>query len=407
MHPKPIKYLLKILGGCIAAVILFISVGYVYVAFYGKEVIIQHLEAFTGKKANLAYFDLTFPLNLEIKNLVVEDTVKIDTIMISLDPIALLRGSWVANSITIVNPEFAYARNPPLEPQGLLQKVIPEVLTQSAFAKKPPPRPFVITIKKLNVKEGTFRFADYVSEAQKISVTLKNLNILLTDISTTPSRDISHFTLSGKISWGQKEEEVKKEGSITSEGWFDMAKKDMRASLKIEHIDGIYLYPYYRKWVNLEEAGIIQAELSFVSDIQSLGNDLTAQNRLELTQIVRKERPPETTPVKAERLTDAVLIALKSPDQDTVSLEFPIKTKMDQPVFSFGDVQLAIERKLKEVYGSNSLTAEDLLLAPAHILGGMVKGASDVTKAMIDGTFAVGNELKKGLEASFKREKSE
>jgi len=46
-------------------------------------------------------------------------------------------------------------------------------------------------------------------------------------------------------------------------------------------------------------------------------------------------------------------------------------------------------------------------MLPAKILEGAVKGATDISKAVIDGTFAVGNEIKKSVEDAFRKEPEE
>ena len=113
----------------------------------------------------------------------------------------------------------------------------------------------------------------------------------------------------------------------------------MLASLKIENIDAIAFYPYYSTWVDLEKARIEKAKLNFSSKIRGKDNDISAQCHLELTDIVRKVRPPEEAQQKAERLTDAVLDMFKAMNQGKVVLDFTLHTKMDHPQFGFENIK--------------------------------------------------------------------
>jgi hypothetical protein len=180
----------------------------------------------------------------------------------------------------------------------------------------------------------------------------------------------------------------------------------MQATINIQDIDGIYLGPYYSNWIDLEKARIEKANLNFTSNIQGLNNNITADCHLELTDIVRSPRPPEEPQEKAEKITNIVIDTLRALDQGKIVLDFTIKTKMDRPEFGLGNIKMAFEDRIAKVFGpsTSGIKPADILLLPLKIIEGSVKGATDISKAVIDGTFAVGNEFKKAVEDSFKTE---
>ncbi|MBI4982731.1 MAG: hypothetical protein HZC15_06320 [Candidatus Omnitrophica bacterium] len=102
-------------------------------------------------------------------------------------------------------------------------------------------------------------------------------------------------------------------------------------------------------------------------------------------------------------MTDAVLDYFKALDQGKITLDFIFKTKMDRPEFSFSNIKMAFEDKLAVARGKG-FKPQDVLLLPTKLLEGSVKGATELSKAVIDGTFAVGNELKKAVEEVFRKE---
>jgi hypothetical protein len=181
----------------------------------------------------------------------------------------------------------------------------------------------------------------------------------------------------------------------------------MQATLNINDIDGVYLYPYYSNWVDLEKARIEKASLNFVSNIQALNNNLTADCHLELTDIVRRPLKSEEQEEKASRITDAVLERLKGQDQGNIVLDFPIKTKMDKPEFGLGNLKSAVTDKLSQSRAGLSLKAEDIFSFPGKFIEGTVRSATSVTKTVIIGAINAGAEIGRTVEDSFKREKKE
>ena len=73
-------------------------------------------------------------------------------------------------------------------------------------------------------------------------------------------------------------------------------------------------------------------------------------------------------------------------------------------MFGFGDIKMAFEDKLAQGKKNNIFDPQYVLALPAKFLEGLVKGATDVSKALIDGTFALGGEIKKRTEETFKKE---
>jgi len=386
----------------IAYIVLFIS-AYVFVAFKGKSIIIKQLEGLTHKKVSAGQFKLMLPFTLDIKDLNVEGLAKVDEISITPSIPYFLMGNIAFNDISVINPKITYNRVPP--PQAVVSSTaeapvkaaaVPEIKAKVEPKKK---RPLRLVLKHVTVKDGNIDFIDYTVKADGIKITIKDINFKLTKLYTFPFPAITNFELKGRIPWQEGEEE----GKISVEGWLNYYKKDIQAAIKIEDIDGIYLSPYYSSWVDLEKARIEKASLSFTSNIQGLNNSVTAECHLELTDIVRKPRPAEVSEGKEEKVTSVVLDTFKALDQGKVVLDFAIKTRMDRPELGISNIQTAFADKIAKVRDSNSLKTEDVLVLPLKILESTVKGATDISRAVIDGTFAIGKALKDAAEDSFRK----
>jgi len=382
---------------------------YIIVALQGKAFAIKQLENLTRKKVSIGYIRLTPPLNLDIVNLKIQDNLTAKSVFISPSIFSLIMGDIILNNVTIIRPELTCQRNlskltlPPQTAGGVVEPAaLPETGITSKEApkaqRKNPPR---FIIKHLKIKDGNICFVDNAAGQNGIKINVKDLYFSITNLYVFPLSAVANFELQAKIPWQQGA----KEGKIEAEGWINLYKKDIQATLKIEDIDGIYLYPYYANWVDLEKARIEKAKLNFTSNIQGLNNNVTAECHLELTDVVRKPRPSEEPQEKAEKIADAVFDIFRALNQGKILLNFTIRTKMDRPEFGFGTIKMAFEDKLAQ--RKDKLDFTDILMLPAKIVEGTVRGATDVSKALVEGSFAVGNEFKKALEAAFKKEKQE
>ena len=399
---KTIKIIKRSIEAFFIVIIIFVillSAAHVFMMFKGKTLIIQKIEELTGRKVTIGFLTVTPPLNLEIKNLNIEGLAQVEKIYLSPSFLYLITGKIGLNKIDISRPNITYEKPVVKLPE-------PATATEGAPAETstgktvPSPAPgksanlsgLHLILRNLNIRDGKVDFIDRSVGTEGIKITAKDINIKVTTVSSLAS-SITNFDIKGKIPW--REGEV--EGSIAAEGWFNFAKRDMQANVKILDIDGVYFYPYYSQWVDLEKTRIERAKLNFTSNIQGLNNNVTAECHLELTDIVRKERAPEESADKAERITDAVIDIFRAMNQGKIVLDFTIRTKMDDPHFGFGNLKSAVEDKLTASQKDDKFGLDDVFKLPGRIIEGTLKGAGDMTKSVITGTVEAGKEIGKAV----------
>ena len=371
---------------------------YLFLSFEGKNVAEKQLEFITKKSVKIGQFSVNPPLNICIKNLEIKDLLKIESFSVSPSLFWLLTGGMVFDEIKIVRPYVTYER---LAQGAVSVPQVQEGLPVAPLAQPVYKNYLKLSFRHLQINDGQLDFIDRSVGAAGIKIMVKEINFSLTNLYKFPASFVSDFQLRGKIPWAQGSEE----GTIEAEGWANFFKMDMQAVLKISDIDGVYLYPYYaNSGIDLQKARIERAKLNFTSDIRSLNNDLIADCHLELTDIVRKA-PEEGEPQgKAALVTDKVLEMFKNINQGKIKLDFMHRTKMDSPDFGFGGIKTAVEDTIAKGRRAQGLHTDDVLMLPAKVLESMIKTASDLSRALISGTFAVGKELKDSLKESFRRE---
>jgi hypothetical protein len=389
----------------IAVTVISLSCIYAFLMVKVKYMLADKLESAFGRKVNIGQLKLKPPLNLELMDLDIGGLVNIDYVYISPSIPNLLRGRVALNKVRIVKPKLSCERSLPVAQVKTSDTIVPDkpaaekTGAETAAAKDN----FRLVIKSLKIRSGEINFIDHTADARNVTVMIKNIDLNLKDLYTYPIDVVFNFNLSGRLPWQSGEPD----GKIILDGWVNPYKKDMSADLRIEDIDAIAFYPYYSTWVDLDKARIDKAKLNFSSKIKGENNDISAQCHLELTDIVRKARLPEEPQQKAERLTDAVLDMFRTMNQGRVVLDFTLHTKMDHPQFGFENIKSAFEGKLMQARTNSGLRPQDMLLWPGKMLQGGIKNGSDLTKAAVDGMFALGNGLKKFFEDAMNKQTSE
>lgn len=393
--------------------LLFFSYAYIFFTTQGKHILCQELKEAINKEVKIGSVYLRFPLTFIAKNIEINNLARIDYVAVSPSIYGLLRRRIVLNNIEIHRPCLN------LEKSGASQETTQESLalpllpvdsvtiSSDSIEEKPEEEtkslPQII-IKRLNINNGRLSFIDKTVPEPGIHITVEDIFFELDDLYLVAQSAVAHFTLQARFPW----EGSKEEGKISANGWLNLYKKDMQAQLVIRSFDGVYLSPYFSYWIDVEKARIAKAKLNFISNISAYNNDVVAQCHLELTDIDFKARPEGEAEARAEKIRDAVLGIFRALGQGKVELDFTIKTKMDEPFgFNFVDgIADAFETKVTRGRRSEKIEIEDVAMLPGRLLGGMAKGATDATIAVIDGALAVGKSLTEAILGVFKKSPS-
>jgi hypothetical protein len=126
-----------------------------------------------------------------------------------------------------------------------------------------------------------------------------------------------------------------------------------------------------------------------------------------LTEIVFKQREESTDQTRAEKIAQKVLGFFKSMNNGKVVLNFSIKTKMDSPDFGVNAIKAAFDNTITQARKGQGSTASKVMEMPGQVVGGTVKGVTDVSSALIGGVVSVGKEIGKSIGVSFRRESAE
>ncbi len=404
------KILNKILLVVLVILVLFYLGICVFVAVKGKEIVAARIQEITQKKTTIGSVTLLPPINVKIDKLNIEGLVSADSVYVSPSILGFMQGKMIFNSLKLKRPHIYYELKPVIKEE--VPVPAPDAAVDAALPKQNPPTPAVqpvqpvsqlpapVAFKSIRIKNGIVDIVDYNVSKEGLKFAVTDIDLKIINLYLMPVSETAHFDLKANIPW----KDGSSVGKILLNGWINLFKKEMQGDLRIKDIDGVYLYPYYSSWVNLEKARIGKAKLNFNSDIHGLNNEITATCHLELTEMERVPRPEGEDASRAEKITNVVLDIFKALNQGKIVLDFTVKTKMDSPEFGFSNIKMALQNKIAEGRKASGTITDNVIALPGKIIEGTVKEAGDVTKSVIGTTFGIGQEFKKAVEDSFRKE---
>lgn len=318
------KSRLKVILLVIAAFFIFLGAAYLFLVVNGKAIITSQLQDLTGRKVDIAYLGFSPPLKIQVKGLNIEGLAKADTVYISPNVFTLLVGKISLGNIKVIRPFITYEKTKPETENQDKAAAVSAVAQPKVKAKSRVRLPIIFS--RLRIEDGSIDFFDHTVGQNGIKIEFRKINLTLNNSYDFGRKIITKFNLKGNIPWPQGSVD----GRVEAKGWININKKDMQANVKLENIDGVYLYPYYSSWVDLESMRLEKATLALTSDIRGVNNDLTAKCHLELSDMVRAAPPEGQKQSKGEKIADLVLGIFQSAGQGKVVVNFTIKTKMDK-----------------------------------------------------------------------------
>lgn len=310
---------------------------HIYVNIEGKSLAIAKLQETFRRKAKIGSLTTAFPITVHVKNIEVEGLFRIDEVVAD------------GGLFKVIHPVVTIENSSKDSPPFLIPSFIP-IPSYDLDLKKKTANAGIIKgrflfprcyIDNLIISNGIFNFIDKSIDNDGVLFKIEDMNINVENLNFTGRRSkVTSFRLKGKIPWAKG----RQWGRIEAKGWLNLFKKDIRATVKIENFDGISLYPYYSKWVGLQKTRIESARFNFTSNINGLNNNVTADCRLELDDIVFKELTSKgLSQDKAVEASNAIMDIFKALNKGKVIFNFTLKTNMDGPKSGLGLLQGMID----------------------------------------------------------------
>lgn len=341
-----LKKLFKVLLLFVVIFIIFISLVSLYILVNGRTIILAELEKNFGVKAEISSFYISFPISIVAEGFVVQDSVRIDRIVIVPSLLGFLKGDIVLNSCLLDRPYFKIIRQADgvFDSGGVFSKSIKkeegllsvsDALSRKDFTNVAPAlqkqeranRKRNFYLKRLKIKNAIVDFVDKtVGFGKDFRLRLDEFNV---DVSQTSFLSLSQMRLSahGYL----KSEQGVAIGGVELSGWLDYVARDMDVKLRLKDAQLAYFEPYYTKFFKKE---LKSGNMLLSADLKSNHNDLKADCRVELDNVVFRSNG-DLTDKSSLGVADFAVLAFDSilSEQGKVIFDFSVQTKMDQPKF--------------------------------------------------------------------------
>ncbi|MDD2702811.1 MAG: DUF748 domain-containing protein [Candidatus Omnitrophica bacterium] len=360
----------KLIVAVIIAALGYVA-GVAVFAREGKAFVEGQLEKSLKRRVTISGAGISFPFTVVLEDVDVPGLLKIDEVKIYPAVTFLLRGKLAANRVDLTAPYLIYAKDTDVR--------MPDVSGIPG-----------IVCRKLNIKYGKVDFIDRTIGQRDCKVSVRDIRAELSVPSSGRSSNTLWFNVEGII----PERDYSEPCRVTVDGWINADRRDVRISLNLSGFEGWYVYPYLSGALKLEKANIEKASLNFTGTIFGLRDDLIADCRVELADIVFKSLPAGQPLPREEEMALLVLDVFHSLDQGKVFLDFTVKTRLDKPEIDYSIIRRAFEAKLSSGLKIEKFNAEKIVVLPRKFLKSTFMGAVNISRSVLGGTKQVGMSLK-------------
>ncbi|MEK7849869.1 MAG: DUF748 domain-containing protein [Candidatus Omnitrophota bacterium] len=330
-----------ILRSALVLVLVVILIGvtaFAYLALNGRALLLSEIEKNLGVKAQISSLRVSFPPALIVDGFAIQDSIKIDRLIVSPSLLALLKGDIILNALIVERPVLQVTRNNDdsfdfcngvfkksalaVEPQGIPGEAAP------ADSKKKTKKPRKFYLNRLKIKDANIEFTDNgIAGTEPFKMRFANVNL-----------DVFHpflfnfFRMQFKGQGDLLSAADDKIGKLAISGWADILAKDMDANVALSGARLAYLKPYYKKFLKRD---LSSGDVDVTALLISKSNDMTADCHLELNNIAFKEPESGASEQGTAEPIDFTLLAVNSllNSEGKVVFDFSIRTKMDRPRF--------------------------------------------------------------------------
>jgi len=304
---KPIKIFIWVFA---VFLVIFISAS-VYIAFNGRQLVVDQIEKNLKMKTSLEKISLSMPLSVHLTGLKIGDLFKADKITISPNIFSLFPGKIVLGSVTLVSPEVTLVQ----DSDGKLN--IPKL---EGGGGAPP-----VLVTGLTVENGKINFIDKKVSPEGLTTILSGVNGRISKVMMPLTSLSADFNLNAQV----QSAEFKRIGDLSLKGWIDFRRKDMDAEFKVKDLDAVYFEPYYGDF--LSEKKLLSADMNLDSTFKAKDNDLNIDTDLKLSGLVYAPEEPGTEQELSIFKLEKQALDLFTDKEGNLNLEFNIETKLDKP----------------------------------------------------------------------------
>ncbi len=309
------RILTRIVMGLVIVVLITAAVGYFFIQLQGRELVVRSLSQVFDRPVIVEDIHFLFPFGVRIKDLTVEDTLKVKDVKIQMG----LPDFWHQRLnffyVNLIEPQAVVERtadskivwgkigevksddqsNQPQTPSGIST----DATKQSVSVNKN--LQMAVVIKFFSVEKGQIQFRDLAHD-HNFSIDFQDVGLKARDVSFPETADTTHFDLTAVMF----KTDLPFTGSrVESQGWFNLGKKDMDADLKVFEPD---------------------VKNSLSARLQAKHNDMMVDGKVYFKNVRLNWKADES--ISNKSIADLLVSSLRATGFE-MAANFHFKTKMD------------------------------------------------------------------------------
>jgi hypothetical protein len=362
----------------IAALVLILGGSVGLLVKYANKIVKGELEKRLGKSFSIDRIDLKWghveASGIKLKNPAAKEVIRVGTLSVKADFMGLLRKQYIISSVTVKDP-YLFVE---IDNRGnIVNPVLPPDLkpAEPLKEKKPEEPALPVTIKKIEVMNGSVDYLDRKTPATPVLTRIRNIEFVMEDVSMPFPDSFSKYVLSASIPGNQST------GIVKSNGRIKIKTKDMDVKANLRKLDITGFRPYFQK-----ESPVIITK-GFVDldiDVKVVSEKLHAPGT-----VVLKELEFQSGPGMGGRFIGvplALVVSLLKKSNNEIPVNFVLEGDLNNPKFDVKENLM--ERISVAMAGKLGLPIKGITEAVTGIGG---KGTKEVGSSVKE----IGESLKK------------
>jgi hypothetical protein len=324
--------LVVVLGGSVAVLVK-----------YANKIIKSEMENRLGKSFAIERIDLKWghveAMGISLKNPEGKEVIRVGNLSATADFMGLLRKKYVVANVTIKDPYLFLE----VDHKGnIVSPVLPPNLkpdTSTAAKKTEVPAP-PITVKKIEVINGSVDYLDRKTPVTPVLTKIRTMGFMVKDVSVPFTDTYSDYVLTATIPGNHST------GSIKSNGIIKIKTKDMDLKATVRSLDITAFKPYFQKESPVD---ITKGLLDLTIDVRVVSEKLHAPGT-----VVLKDLQFQSGPGMGDKFMGVPLflvVALLKKSNNEIPVSFVMEGNLNNPRFDLKEnlmdkISVAIADKL-------------------------------------------------------------
>jgi hypothetical protein len=306
--------LVLILGGAVAVLVK-----------HANEILKSQLESKLGKSFSVERIDLKWGHvevgGITLRNGAGKAVIKVGDLSVAADFVGLLQKKYIISSVTVRDPYLFVQIN---KKGQIVNPILPPELRpeESAGGKKAEQPASPVTVKKIEVINGSIDYLDRKTPATPVLTRMRTIAFVMKDVSMPFADAFSDFVLSATIPGSRGT------GTIESKGRIKIKTKDMDLKAGVKNLDITAFKPYFEKESPVDiTRGFVDMDI----DVKVASGRLYAPGTVVLKDLQFQSGPGMGGQFMGMPLS--LVVALLKKSNDEIPLSFVMQGDLNNPKF--------------------------------------------------------------------------